>query len=112
MPFTSKKAKLIMSVDLKNELSMLSRSRKEPAQKVERARMLLAYEAGSTISSIARTFKTNRPKVERCINKALQWGVWASLTDLPGRGKPRTITPEARTWLLSLACQKPKELVP
>lgn len=110
MPFTSKKAKLVMTLELKNELSMLSRSRTEPAQRVERAGMLLAYEAGKSISSIALIFKTNRPKVERCINKALQWGVLASLTDLPGRGKPRTITPEARTWLLSLACQKPKEL--
>ena len=110
MPFISKKAKLVMPLELKNELSMLSRSRTEPAQKVERAGMLLAYEAGKSISSIARTFETNRPKVERCINKALQWGVLVSLIDLPGRGKPRTITPEARTWFLSLACQKPKEL--
>ena len=110
MPFVSQKAKLVMSPELKNELTMLSRSRTEPAQRVERAKMLLAYEAGKSISAIAQTLKTNRPKVERCVNKALQWGVLASLTDLPGRGKPRTITPEARAWLLSLACQKPKEL--
>ncbi len=110
MPFVSKKAKLTMSPDVKNELATLSRSRTEPAQRVERAKVLLAYEAGKSISAIARMFKTNRPKVERCINKALQWGVLASLTDLPGRGKPRTITPEARTWVLSLACQKPREL--
>lgn len=109
MPFVSKKAKLVMSPELKNELTTFSRSRTEPAQKVERARILLAYEAGRSISAIAQAFKTNRPKVERCINKALQWGVLASLADLPGRGKPRTITPEARAWLLSLACQKPKE---
>jgi transposase len=110
MPFVSKKAKLVMSPDVKNELVTLSRSRTEPAQRVERARILLAYEADESISAIARMFKTNRPKVERCINKALQWGVLASLTDLPGRGKPRTITPEARAWVLSLACQKPREL--
>lgn len=110
MPFISHKAKLLMSPELKNDLTVLSRSRTEPAQKVERARMLLAYEAGRSISAIAQSLKTNRPKVERCINKALQWGVLTSLTDLPGRGKPRAITPEARTWLLSLACRKPKEL--
>lgn len=109
MPFISKKAKLVMLPELKNELSVLSRSRTDSAQRVERARILLAYEAGKSISAIAQTFKTNRPKVERCINKALQWGVLASLTDLPGRGKHRTITSEARTWILSLACQKPKE---
>jgi transposase len=110
MPFVSRKAKLVMSPELKDELTALSRSRTEPAQKVERAKMLLDYEAGKSISSIAQTLKTNRPKVDRCVNKALHWGVLAALTDLPGRGKPPTITPEARTWLLSLACQKPKEL--
>jgi transposase len=110
MPFVSQKAKLVLSPELWNELAMLSRSRTEPARRVERSRILLAYGAGESISAIARTLKTNRPKVERCINKALQWGVLAALADLPGRGKPRTITPEARTWLLSLACRKPKEL--
>jgi len=33
-----------------------------------------------------------------------------ALDDLPRPGKPRTITPEARAWLISLACQKPKDL--
>lgn len=109
MPFISQKAKLVISAELKSELTMLSRSRTEPAQKVERARILLAYEAGQSISAIAQTLKTNRPKVERCVNKALQWGVPSALMDLPRRGKRRTITAEARAWLLSLACQKPKE---
>jgi transposase len=109
MPFVSRKAKLAISPEPKEELITLSRSRTEPAQKVERARILLAYEAGKSISAIARGLKTNRPKVERCINKALQLGAVASLTDLPGRGKSPTITPGARAWLLSLACQKPKE---
>lgn len=110
MPFISQKAKLSMSPELRNDLVVLSRSRTEPVQKVERAKILLAYEAGKSISAIARSLKTNRPKVERCINRALQWGILASLTDLPRRGRPRTITPEARAWVLSLACQKPKEL--
>lgn len=109
MPFVSKKARLVISSELRSELTTLSRSRTEPAQRVERARMLLAFEAGKSISAIAQELKTNRPKVERCINKALQVGVPASLADLPGRGKPPRITPEARVWVLSLACQKPKE---
>jgi transposase len=33
-----------------------------------------------------------------------------SLDDLPGRGKPPTISEDARAWILSLACQKPKDL--
>jgi hypothetical protein len=33
-----------------------------------------------------------------------------ALADLPGRGRSPKITAEARAWLISLACQKPKEL--
>ena len=72
--------------------------------------MMLAYAQGRTVSAIARELRTNRPKVERCLNKALEVGVRAALDDLPGRGKRPTITPEARAWLTSLACRKPKDL--
>jgi transposase len=70
----------------------------------------LAYAEGDSVSSIARSLNTNRPKVERCIDKALQLGSIAALKDLPGRGKLPSIPPEARAWILSLACQKPKDL--
>jgi transposase len=110
MPFVSGKAKLVISPEIHQKLILISRSRTEAAQKIERARILLEYESGQSISAIARKLKTNRPKIERCINKALQLGVEASLVDLAGRGKPPAITPDARAWLISLACQKPIEL--
>ncbi len=53
--------------------------------------------------------KTNRPKIERQINKALEFGVEIALNDLPRSGRPDRITKEAKAWLVSLACQKPKE---
>jgi transposase len=59
---------------------------------------------------MARRLGTNRPKIERCVNKALQIGPLAALEDLPGRGKPAAISAEARAWVVSLACQKPKDL--
>ncbi len=37
-------------------------------------------------------------------------GASTALDDLPRPGKPRKITPEARTWFVSLACQKPKDI--
>jgi transposase len=110
MPFKSVKAKLVISPEVHRKLILISRSRTEAAQKIERAKILLEYESGQSISAIARKLKTNRPKIDRCINKALQIGIEASLVDLAGRGKPRAITPEARAWLLALACQKPTEL--
>jgi len=77
---------------------------------VERAKMLLAYADGQTISAIARKVGTNRPKVERTVDRALQFGVEAGLDDLPRSGRPREMPEEARTWVVDLACQKPKDL--
>jgi transposase len=37
-------------------------------------------------------------------------GVIEALDDRPRAGRDPTITPEARTWLVAVACQKPKEL--
>ena len=70
--------------------------------------MLLAYASGATISSIARNLSTNRQKVGRCVDKALELGALAALQDLPRSGRPAQIPPEARAWVL--ACQKPKDL--
>lgn len=106
----SRKPKLELTPEVKDELERISHSRTEPAQRIERAKMLLAYVAGTTLSEMTRQFKTNYPKVDRCINKALQWGALISLKDLPGRGRRTSITPEARAWLVSIACQKPKDL--
>jgi transposase len=44
------------------------------------------------------------------VSKALDLGVARALTDLPGRGRRPAMTAEARAWVVSLACQKPKEL--
>ena len=72
--------------------------------------MLLMYARGETVAEIMRRLGTNRPKVERCVDKALELGALAALDDLPGRGRKRTITEEARAWLVALACRKPKDL--
>ena len=103
MPFTSRKAKLELSEDEKEILKNISRSRTEAYQRVERAKILLAYAEGETVSAIARELDTNRPKIERCINKALELGVLTALEDLARKGRPTRITVEAKAWLVSLA---------
>lgn len=110
MPFTSRRAKVVLSPTVKQELVALSGSRTAAAQQVARARILLAHDAGRSVSAIAREAQTSRPTVERCLNKALQLGVAAALEDLPGRGRKAVVTPEARAWVVALACQKPKDL--
>lgn len=110
MPFKSQRPNLVLTEQEHKELTRLSRSRTEPTARVERAAMLLAYATGDSVSSIARTMQTNRPKVERCVDKALALGVMTALADLPRQGRHPRITREARAWLLDLACQKPKDL--
>jgi hypothetical protein len=48
--------------------------------------------------------------VTRCLERAAELGVLEALDDRPRAGRDPVITPEARTWLVALACQKPKEL--
>jgi transposase len=109
MPFQRQRPTLELSEESRNKLESTAKSRTEKASRVERAKMLLAYADGDSVSSIARMMSTNRPKVERCIDKALQVGVLAALDDLPRSGKKIRISQEAKAWLVSLACQKPKD---
>jgi transposase len=110
MPFERVKQRLVLSEPEREELERIVRSRTESMQRVERAKILLEYAAGVSVSAIARKLAMNRPKVYRCIDKALEVGVLSALRDLPGRGKKAQISETAKAWLLSLACQKPKEL--
>ena len=110
MPFVSHRAPLNLSPSELEMLTALSQSRTEAAARVQRASMLLRYNANESISQIAKSLATNRPRVERCVSKALELGVTQALADLPGRGRRPVMTPQARAWVVSLACQKPKDL--
>ena len=109
MPFVSKKPKLKLSEEDLKFLRSTSRSRTMPLRTVVRAKMILGYYNGDTISAIARSIDTNRQKVERTIDKALAFGVKVALEDLHRKGRPRSISSEARAWIISLACSKPKD---
>jgi transposase len=107
MPFQSTRPKLIPSENDLKTLTVISKSRTESSGRVERAKIILEYHGGATVSEIARNHKTNRPKIELQINKALQMGVIPSLDDIPRTGRSAVITDDAKTWLISLACAKP-----
>lgn len=109
MPFVSQKPRLKFSVEELERLQSLARSRKEKHALVDRAKMLILFHGGETISGIAKGLHTSRPTVERCVNKALAQGIAAALADLPRRGRPRRISEEAKTWVVDLACTKPTQ---
>jgi len=96
MPFISQRPKLKLSISEVKELTKIHGSRTESFSRNERSGILLSYHEGETVSCIARKSETNRPKIERTIDKALQLGAIASLDDLPRKGKPPKIPAEAK----------------
>jgi transposase len=91
-------------------LVSITRSRTEPASRVERARMLLAYREDPSFFAVGRSLGVHHQTVQRCVERALAHGPMAALDDLPRPGKEPKITAEAKAWLRSLACRKAKEL--
>jgi transposase len=91
-------------------LQAIARSRTEPASRVERARMLLAYCDNPSFFAVGRALGVHHQTVQRCVERAVAYGALAALDDRPRPGKEPTITAEAKAWLVSLACRKAKEL--
>ena len=107
MPFVSKRPALQLTEEELEKLNRVSKSRTQSKSSVDRAKIILGYHECKSISQIARELETNRPKVERTINKAFAYGIHVALEDLPRSGRSRKISSAARTWILSLACSKP-----
>ena len=88
-------------------LKAISTSRKAPSHRVNRSRIILDYHYGMRVAAITRKYNTNRPLVERAIDKAIAYGALAALDDLPRSGRPPEITDDAKAWVVSIACEPP-----
>src|SRR3989440_4100408 len=91
------------------KLRTIARSRTAPASRVERAQMLLAYQNDPSYFAVAQTLGLHHQTVQRCVERAVAYGPMAALEDRPRPGKGPVITPEAKAWLVSLACDKAKD---
>jgi hypothetical protein len=91
------------------KLKSIAQSRTEPASRVERARILLAYRDDPSFFAVGRALGLHHQTVQRCVERAVAYGPLAALDDRPRPGKEPMITPEAKAWLVSLACDKAKE---
>src|SRR5438067_3537759 len=101
---------LSVDADQRRALVEISRSRTEPANRVERARIILAYLAEPSAYVVARAMGVSQQTVTRCLERAAELGVLAALDDRARTGREATITAEVRTWLVGLACSKPMQL--
>ena len=105
----TKRAKLILTDEQQQLLTTIAQSRTAAVREVERARILLKYVEGCSISEIQAALDVGRPTIYKCVDKALTMGVEAGLKDKYHRPKLPVITDEAKTWVINLACTKPKE---
>ena len=100
---------LAMTEEEIGTLTTLSRSRSEPASRVSRAAMLLAYRENPSFFAVGQRLGVHHQTVQRCVERAVAYGALAALDDRPRPGKEPVITPDAKAWLVSLACDKAKE---
>src|SRR5258705_12220530 len=100
---------LTMTDEEIERLTVLSRSRTEAASRVSRAQMLLAYRENLSFCAVGQRVGVHHQTVQRCVERALAYGPLAAIEDRPRPGKEPVITPEAKAWLVSLACDKAKE---
>jgi len=109
MPRKSKRAKLILTNEQRDQLTSTAQSRTAAVREVERAKILLKYADGVSISAIQSTLNVSRPTFYKCIDKALTMGSATGLKDKYHRPKARVITAAAKAWVVNLACTKPTE---
>jgi transposase len=106
----SKLPALVLTTEELRRLETLSASRTAPLREVERARLLLQYQDGKNPSAIQRALSLSRVTIYHCLHKALEMGLEAGLKDRFHRPKEPVIGPDAKAWVVHLACTKPKEL--
>ena len=106
--------KFTLEADHKTALEKLAKSGMTPVLTAQRAKILLLKEKGKSSSDIAGELNISRHTVELWVKKYRSRTPEDSLEDLlgvsEGRGRKEQITGEARTWLISIACMKPKDL--
>ncbi len=106
----SKLPRLVLTAEELQRLERLSTSRSAPLREVERARILLHYQAGNNPSSIQSVLKISRVTIYHCLHKALEMGVEAGLKDAYHRPREPVISQGDKAWVVHLACTKPKDL--
>lgn len=105
----SGRAALVLAPEHKRMLEELAGSRTAAVREVERAKVLLGYAAGTSITELQRQLRLSRPMIYRCVDKALAGGVQMGLKDKYHRPHEPEITDAAKAWVVSVACTKPKD---
>src|SRR5258708_12529273 len=98
---------LAMTDEEIERLTALSRSRTEPAGRVSRAQMLLAYRENPSFCAVGQSVGVHHQTVQRCVERALGYGPLAAIEDPPRPSKEPVITPKPQACLVPLTCDRP-----
>ena len=105
----SKRAVLVLTPEQRSALKVLSASRSAPTREIERAKMMLGYADGTSITELKRLWGFSRATIYRCVDKALAAGVQMGLKDKHHRPYEPEIVEAAKAWVVNIACTKPKD---
>ncbi|NCC40203.1 MAG: helix-turn-helix domain-containing protein [Gammaproteobacteria bacterium] len=106
----SKRPLLTLPEEQRRALNRLTHSHTARLREVERARVLLRYAEGCSITEIQRQVGVSRPTIYKCIDKALTLGVMMGLKDHDHRPHAPRITDVAKDWVVSLAGTRPRDM--
>lgn len=107
MPNTVKT--ITLTEEQKNYLNSLFKQSTLEVRIYQRAKILMYKSEGMRNEEIASKLDIGLGVVTRCLGKFKADGVEAALHDNKGRGRKAEITDDDITWVISKACQKPKE---
>jgi transposase len=105
----SKRAALVLTPEQRATLKELAASRSAATRELERAKVMLGYAEGLSVTELQRQLGFSRPMIYRCVDKALAAGVQMGLKDKYHRPHGPEISDEAKAWVVSIACTKPKD---
>ena len=105
----SKRAALVLTPQQRATLKELAASRSAATREVERAKVMLGYADGVSVTGLQRQLGFSRPMIYRCVDKALAAGVQMGLKDKYHRPHEPEISDAAKAWVVSIACTKPKD---
>jgi len=103
------RAALLLSPEEYNDLKRISQSQTKPLREVQRAKILLHYHSGESITKIQQLVGLSRKAIYKWIDRALARGIETGIKDQYHSPKSPVITLEAKAWVINVACTKPKE---
>ena len=106
--------KFTLQPDDRDALEKIVKSGRTPVMVNRRAMILLKKAENKSSKVVAQEMGVNRHTVELWCNKYRNRTSEQTIDDIlstaEGRGRKEEISGEAKTWLISIACMKPKDL--